>query len=159
MQEVRTYSRDETVNVGRKLGKLLGKGDIVCINGGLGSGKTVFTCGIAASLGISGYVTSPTFTIVNEYDSEIPLYHFDVYRLEHPEDMFEIGFDEYIAGDGITVIEWANLIEAVLPEERISVNIAIDEESMKENARIISISFIGGKYSGYEDWFKGGCDI
>jgi len=118
MKEIRTCSQEDTIEFGKKLGVLLKKGDIVCITGDLGTGKTVLTNGIASALGIDEYITSPTFTIVNEYEKgDISLYHFDVYRISDPEEMFEIGFEEYLYGDGIVVIEWADLIKSILPDE------------------------------------------
>ena len=149
---IRSSSREETINAGLKLGRLLKKGDIVCLNGELGSGKTVFVAGIAAALGVGGYITSPTFTIINEYKARIPLYHFDAYRIANPEEMYELGFEEYIDGNGIVVIEWADLIRDVLPDEYISVDISRDKEG-SENNRIIKIDFRGEKYAEYEYMF------
>jgi tRNA threonylcarbamoyladenosine biosynthesis protein TsaE len=142
MIQIRTSSVEQTFNVGKYLGQVLKRGDIICLIGGLGVGKTAFTGGIADALGIKGYITSPTFTIVNEYKGSIPLYHFDVYRIADPEEMFEIGFDEYIDGSGIVVIEWADLIKEVLPAEHILVKIEKDMEN-GENKRIITIEFKG----------------
>ncbi|MCR4436223.1 MAG: tRNA (adenosine(37)-N6)-threonylcarbamoyltransferase complex ATPase subunit type 1 TsaE [Clostridiales bacterium] len=154
MIEIKTFDPDETVKIGRKLGGLLKKGDVVCLAGDLGSGKTSLTKGIAAALGIKEHVTSPTFTIVNEYKGKVPFYHFDVYRISHPEEMYEIGFEEYIGGSGITVIEWADLIRELLPCERIWIDIRKDclEE---RDGRSISIRFIGDRYKGYERQLKG----
>ncbi len=142
MKEFKTFSAEETVNLGSKLGKILDRGDVVCITGELGTGKTAFTGGIAKALGIKGYITSPTFTIVNEYKSTIPLFHFDVYRISEPEEMIEIGFDEYLDSGGIVVIEWAELIKDILPANHIWVDISKDtKEDM--NARNIKIEFVG----------------
>ena len=110
MKEFKTFSQEVTIEIGKALGRLLNTGDIVCINGDLGTGKTVFTNGIAKSLGIKEHITSPTFTIVNEYSGRVPFYHFDVYRISDSEEMFEIGFEEYLYGEGIVVIEWADII-------------------------------------------------
>jgi len=150
MLEINTFSAGETVEAGLRLGRILKKSDVVCMTGDLGTGKTAFTNGIAAALGINGYITSPTFTIVNEYNAAIPLYHFDVYRIADPEEMFEIGFDEYIDGDGIVVIEWAELIKEVLPKECIWVKISKDL-SAGIDTRIVNIQFIGNRYRGYEE--------
>ena len=150
MKEIRTFSADETVEIGLILGRTLKSGDIICLTGDLGTGKTAFTSGIAAALGIHGYITSPTFTIVNEYRATIPLYHFDVYRIADSEEMFEIGFEEYLDGDGIVVIEWAETISDILPSEHISVEIKKDNK-LGSDARIISIEFKGNKYEGYQD--------
>ena len=142
MIRIKTCSVEQTVNVGKHLGKALERGDVICLVGDLGAGKTAFTGGIADALGIKGYITSPTFTIINEYEGNIPLYHFDVYRIADPEEMFEIGFEEYINGNGVAVIEWANLIEEILPPQYILVKIEKDTEN-GENKRIITIEFKG----------------
>ena len=150
IKEFKTFSQDETIEVGKALGKLLNKGDIVCIIGDLGTGKTVFTNGIAKSLGIKEHITSPTFTIVNEYDEKTPLYHFDVYRIADSEEMFEIGFEEYLYGEGIVVIEWADIIKDILPEEVIQVTIKKNLD-LAIDARIIEVIFIGDKYRDYKN--------
>lgn len=149
MKKYHVYSAEQTAELGRRLGSILQKGDCVCLTGGLGTGKTAFTGGIAKGLDISGYITSPTFTIVNEYYGRLPLYHFDVYRIGDPEEMFETGYYEYISGDGVTVIEWADLIKEILPSDRIEVNIEkTDFEGT--DSRIITIEFIGDKFADYE---------
>lgn len=153
MEEIRTHSAGQTVKTGAALGRILNRGDIICLTGDLGAGKTAFTGGLAAALGISGYITSPTFTIVNEYKGRIPLYHFDVYRIADPEEMFEIGFEEYIDGNGVVVIEWAELIKDILPDERIWVDIRKDVKSGADE-RIIRIEFTGERYRGYEEKLK-----
>jgi len=147
---IRTKSVEETVEAGRKLGRILSGGDVVCLSGDLGAGKTAFTGGIADALGIKGYVTSPTFTIVNEYDSgRIPLYHFDVYRLGDPDELIEIGIEEYLDSDGVVVIEWADLVEKVLPDECIKVEIKRDNGYSADDREII-IQFVGKRYMEYE---------
>ena len=104
-------SVEETTNLGITLGKLLKSGDIVCLTGDLGTGKTHITKGIAKGLEITDYITSPTFTIVNEYDSgRLKLNHFDVYRVSDPDEIYAIGFDDYIFSDAVSIIEWANYI-------------------------------------------------
>lgn len=148
-----THSAQETFQAGYRLGSILGKGDVVCLTGGLGSGKTALTGGIAAVLGVEGYITSPTFTIVNEYEGKIPLYHFDVYRISDPSEMFEIGFEEYIEGNGIVVIEWAELIKDILPAGYISVGIKKDYKARPDD-RILSFEFIGGRYAQSEGRFR-----
>lgn len=149
MKEIRTFSVQETIDAGISLGRLLKKGDVVCLSGDLGTGKTAFTSGIASALGVGGYITSPTFTIVNEYRAEVPLYHFDAYRLADPEEMLEIGFEEYIDGKGVVVIEWAERIKSILPEECILAEIGKDLQNGPD-ARIIGIRFDGGRYKEYE---------
>ena len=140
---------EETSELGQRLGQILQKGDTVCLTGDLGTGKTAFTGGIARALGIEGYITSPTFTIVNEYEGSLPLYHFDVYRIGDPGEMFETGYDEYISGNGITVIEWAELIKEILPPERIEVYIEKDSTE-KLDSRLITMQFHGQRTAGYE---------
>lgn len=149
MKEFKTFSQEETIEIGKALGRLLNTGDIVCINGDLGTGKTVFTNGIAKSLGIKEHITSPTFTIVNEYSGRVPFYHFDVYRIADSEEMFEIGFEEYLYGEGIVVIEWADIIKDILPEEVIQVTIKKNLD-LGIDARIIEIVFNGSKYRDYK---------
>mgnify|MGYP002581630220 FL=1 len=107
----------ETREIGFKLGKLLKPGSIVCLIGDLGAGKTTMTQSLAEALEVDDYITSPTFTIVNEYEGKMPLYHFDVYRIGCSEEMYDIGFDEYINGEGVCIIEWANIIEDILPDD------------------------------------------
>jgi tRNA threonylcarbamoyladenosine biosynthesis protein TsaE len=154
MIKITTGSAEETVALGRKLGNILEGGDTLCLNGDLGTGKTAFTGGIAKALNIGGYITSPTFTIVNEYKGRLPLYHFDVYRIANPDDMFETGFDEYIGGDGIVVIEWADQIRDILPPERIEVYLERGSNAgTAVDDRIITIDFIGMRYSEYEGRF------
>ena len=121
---IETFSREETAALGRQLGEQAEAGGVYCLIGDLGTGKTVFTQGFAAGLGVEGPVNSPTFTIVQEYmGSRMPLYHFDVYRLEEPEEMDEIGFDEYLFGEGVCLIEWAERIREILPERRTEIRI------------------------------------
>lgn len=119
----KSNSTKETENIAKAFAKTLKIGDVVCINGDLGSGKTAFTAGIAKGIGVLDVVSSPTFTIVNCYSGDMPLYHFDVYRILDSSEMYDIGFDEYISGDGITVIEWADIIADILPEERYDITI------------------------------------
>lgn len=146
MKSFKTVSQDETCTLGRKLGELLKAGDIVCLVGDLGTGKTAFTKGIAEALGVSGYITSPTFTFVNEYQGRIPMFHFDVYRIGEPEDLFEIGFEEYLEQDAVVVIEWADMIKDILPSEYIWVEIKKDINA-DFNIRIIDIQFKGSRYN------------
>ena len=113
----------ETREIGFKLGKLLKPGSIVCLIGDLGAGKTTMTQSLAEALEVDDYITSPTFTIVNEYEGKMPLYHFDVYRIGCSEEMYDIGFDEYINGDGVCIIEWANIIEDILPDDYLKIEL------------------------------------
>ena len=148
MAQFKTCSQDETMLVGRALGSILKSGDVVCLSGDLGTGKTAFTNGIACALGIDDYITSPTFTIVNEYKTELPLYHFDVYRIADPDEMYDIGFEEYLYGDGVVVIEWAELIKDILPDDIIWVKIR-KNLNLDVNVREIDIEFTGEKYRHY----------
>lgn len=115
---IETHSPKDTYEVGYDLGMKAQKGQIYCISGDLGVGKTVFTQGFACGLGIQDNVNSPTFTIVQEYeDGRMPLYHFDVYRISDVSEMDEIGYEEYFYGDGVCLIEWAEIIEDILPDD------------------------------------------
>lgn len=112
-----TNSPEETFEIGRKLGKSAKAGQIICLNGDLGVGKTVFTQGFASGLGIEECVNSPTFTIVQIYEEgRIPLYHFDVYRIGDPEEMYELGYEDYFFGEGVCLIEWSKLISELIPD-------------------------------------------
>lgn len=124
-----TYSAKETAELGRRLGKEAKAGEVYTLIGDLGVGKTVFTKGIAEGLGIAEPVNSPTFTIVQVYDTgRMPFYHFDVYRIGDIEEMDEIGYEDYFYGEGLTMIEWANLIEEILPKKRKDIVIEKDLE-------------------------------
>ena len=126
---IETNTPEETYEVGKKIGEKARPGQIYTLTGDLGVGKTVFTQGVAAGLGITEPVNSPTFTIVQEYeDGRLPFYHFDVYRIGAVDEMDEIGYDDYFFGEGICLIEWAELIEDILPENRIRVTIEKDLE-------------------------------
>lgn len=136
MKNYTSNSAADTKKIAAELVNTLNPGSIICMYGDLGAGKTAFVQGMAAALGIDEPVTSPTFTIVNEYYGKMPLYHFDVYRIGSSDEMFEIGFDEYIDGDGISVIEWAELIEDILPEDRINVTILKNMEKGEDYREI-----------------------
>ena len=134
------YSEEETRQIGYELGEKAAKGEIYCLQGDLGVGKTVFTKGFAQGLNITEHITSPTFTIVNEYHSgRIPFYHFDVYRIGDVEEMFEIGYEEYFYGDGVCLIEWAELITDILPDDVKWIKIEKDLTSDNENYRKIEV--------------------
>ena len=114
---IETNSAEETYQLGKQMGEKAGAGEIYCLDGDLGTGKTVFTQGFAAGLGVEGPVNSPTFTILQQYDSgRLPLYHFDVYRIGDVEEMDEIGYEECFYGEGVTLIEWSSLIREILPD-------------------------------------------
>ena len=126
---IETRSPEETFALGEKLGREAKPGQIYTLNGDLGTGKTVFTQGFAAGLGITEPVNSPTFTILQVYEEgRMPFYHFDVYRIGDVEEMDEIGYEDYFYGDGVCLIEWANLIEEILPEKYTEIRIEKDLE-------------------------------
>ena len=132
---------DATKKIAQDFAKSLKSGDVVCMYGDLGAGKTEFVRAMAQEFGITDYITSPTFTIVNEYRGRLDLYHFDVYRIADSDEMYEIGYDEYIDGDGICVIEWAELIDDILPPHRY--NVTINKDFAKsESYRKITIEEI-----------------
>ena len=134
---IETHDPEETFEVGRTIGMNAKPGQIYTLTGDLGVGKTVFTQGVAAGLGITEPVNSPTFTIIQEYeDGRLPFYHFDVYRIGDLEEREEIGYDDYFFGQGICLIEWAELIEEILPEKRIEVTIEKDLEKGFEYRKI-----------------------
>lgn len=136
---------EQTIELGRQLGALVRPGDIICLVGDLGTGKTHITKGIAQGLKVEDYITSPTFTIVNEYTGRLKLYHFDVYRVYDPDEIAAIGFDEYIFSDAVSIIEWANYIEELIPSEHIKINITKLPEH-GENFRKIVIEGSGSRY-------------
>ena len=126
---IESFSADETLKLGQSLGEQAKPGEVYTLIGDLGVGKTVLTQGIAEGLGIDEPICSPTFTIVQVYEEgRMPFYHFDVYRIGDIEEMDEIGYEDYFYGDGLTMIEWANLIEEILPEKRKEITIEKDLE-------------------------------
>ncbi|MCC8161350.1 MAG: tRNA (adenosine(37)-N6)-threonylcarbamoyltransferase complex ATPase subunit type 1 TsaE [Oscillospiraceae bacterium] len=135
-------SYEETTQIAAQFAKSLKKGDVLCMYGDLGAGKTAFVQGLAKGLGIDEIVTSPTFTIVNEYSGIMPLYHFDVYRIADCDEMYEVGYEEYVYGEGVSVIEWPQLIADVLPENRYDITISKDY-GKGENYRNIEIKEVG----------------
>ncbi|MEI6863446.1 MAG: tRNA (adenosine(37)-N6)-threonylcarbamoyltransferase complex ATPase subunit type 1 TsaE, partial [Candidatus Omnitrophota bacterium] len=124
----------ETIDIGAKFAKGLKRGDCVALIGDLGAGKTVFTKGIAKGLGVKNarYVNSPTFVIIKEYEGRLPLYHFDLYRLDHPGMLDSENFEEYFYGDGVTVVEWADKITALLPKKRLEVRMSVAGENKRK---------------------------
>ena len=132
-------NEEETKKFGEKLCEKLTAGSIVALTGDLGTGKTTLTKAIAAGLGVTDVITSPTFNIVKQYDSgRLPLYHFDVYRIGDVDEMYEIGYGEYFFGDGVCVIEWADLIEEIIPDDAVRIEIEYGE---KEGERIYRCMF------------------
>lgn len=141
MVKIYLENEEKTREIGSKLGELLTPKSVICLIGDLGAGKTTMTQSLARALGVDDYITSPTFTIVNEYEGKMPLYHFDVYRIGSSEEMYDIGFDEYIDGEGVCIIEWANLIEDILPDEYLYI-----EMNYKETGREMILTPKGDKY-------------
>lgn len=134
-----SFSAEETYDLGKKLGEEAKPGAVYCLSGDLGVGKTVFTKGFAVGLGVTDTVNSPTFTIVQVYNGRLPFYHFDVYRIEEPEEMEEIGYEDYFYGDGACMIEWAELIEELIPANAVKVRISKDLQKGTEY-RLITVS-------------------
>lgn len=117
--------------IGLLLGKLLQPGDIICLYGRLGAGKTAFAQGVARGLGVEDPVTSPTFILINEYEGRLPFYHFDAYRLEGADDFAGLGYEEYFYGDGVALVEWADRVSDALPPERLDVELEPDGEEQR----------------------------
>lgn len=134
--QIQTASPEETFSLGYSVGEKAGAGDTFALTGELGAGKTCFAAGLARGMGVSEdyAVTSPTFTLVNEYPGRLPLYHFDVYRLNDSSELVELGYDEYVAGGAVAVIEWADKITDVLPPDAVIVEFCY----VDENKRVIN---------------------
>jgi tRNA threonylcarbamoyladenosine biosynthesis protein TsaE len=141
--EIISGSAQKTLGVGKLISGKLKKGDIVCLFGDLGSGKTVLTKGICLGLGIDkDKVTSPTFVILRQHEGKLPIYHFDLYRLTSPEDILDLGYEEYFFDEGVSVIEWADRLGQLLPKEFLKINLLVKGE----NQRAIRISAQGLRY-------------
>ena len=138
-----SHSTQETEQFGEEVAKSLRGGDVLAFTGSLGMGKTAFTRGLARGLGCRGRVTSPTFTIVNEYDGKTPLFHFDMYRLGSSDELFDIGWNDYLARGGVCAVEWSERVSDALPDDTIYVDIARGEED--ENTRTITVT--GGRFA------------
>lgn len=137
MEKITIYNEKDTWDFGRKLAEKLAPGAVIALIGDLGTGKTTLTKSIAKGLGINEMITSPTFTIVQEYhDGRLPLYHFDVYRICDVEEMYELGYEEYFFGQGVCIVEWADLILDLIPEGSIIIRI---EYGAKEEERFYTI--------------------
>ena len=135
--EYLSHSPEETEHIGEMLGRRLRPGTVVAYRGGLGMGKTAFTRGLARGLGCAGRVTSPTFTIVNEYDGATPLFHFDMYRLGSSDELFDIGWEDYLTRGGVCAVEWSERVDDAMPADTLWVDIA---RGTDEGDRIISIT-------------------
>lgn len=132
----------DTEQIGKIISSCLDKGTVICLDGDLGVGKTSLTQFIAKEFGVEEYITSPTFTIIKEYEGKLPFYHMDVYRIESEDDMYDLGYDEYIYSEGVTIIEWSHKIEGILPEERINIEIT----RVGDTSRLITIDGKGKTY-------------
>ncbi|MGN0181366.1 MAG: tRNA (adenosine(37)-N6)-threonylcarbamoyltransferase complex ATPase subunit type 1 TsaE [Candidatus Ornithomonoglobus sp.] len=137
MKRYESYSCEDTAAIAAELADTLKGGEFVAMYGDLGAGKTAFVQGLAKALGITRHVTSPTFTIVNEYEGRLPLYHFDVYRIADPEEMYEIGYEDYLDAGGVCIVEWSELIEELFPEEYIKITINKDDTKDLDYRNII----------------------
>ena len=135
--EYLSHSPEETEHIGEMLGRRLRPGTVVAYRGGLGMGKTAFTRGLSRGLGCAGRVTSPTFTIVNEYDGATPLFHFDMYRLGSSDELFDIGWEDYLTRGGVCAVEWSERVDDAMPADTLWVDIA---RGTDESDRIITIT-------------------
>ena len=135
--EYLSHSPEETEQLGEQLGRTLRPGSVVAYRGDLGMGKTAFTRGLARGLGCTCRVTSPTFTIVNEYSGVLPLFHFDMYRLDSSDELFDIGWEDYLSRGGVCAVEWSERVEDALPEDALWVSFA---RGTGENDRIITVT-------------------
>lgn len=136
-QSNETYSEQETFELGYEFAKQLKPGQAISLEGDLGTGKTAFTKGIASGLGIKEYITSPTFTIVNSYQGDTVLHHFDVYRVNDPDELLAIGWEEYFSPDAITIIEWGHLVSEILPYNTIHISFSWLDNPSGEGRKII----------------------
>ena len=133
-----SHSPKETMELGERLGREACCGDIFLLSGDLGCGKTVFAKGFAKGLGIEDDITSPTFTIIHQYEGgRLPLAHFDVYRIADPDEMYAIGYEEYFFGDWVCLVEWPEMIEELIPEGAVHIHILRDDESDMDHRRLV----------------------
>ncbi len=150
MKSLLLNSPEETRNAGALIGKLLRAGDVIALEGDLGSGKTTLTQGIALGMGVRQYVNSPTYAIIHEYEGAIPLFHCDPYRLESADALALIGFEEYFERSGVVIVEWANLVSELLPDERLSLVITtpinLDRTFDDTGVRKLQIEPTGARY-------------
>jgi tRNA threonylcarbamoyladenosine biosynthesis protein TsaE len=139
-----TRSTDETLELARAVGELLRPGDVVSLVGELGAGKTVFARGVARALGVTELVVSPTFTIVREYEGRVPLVHVDVYRIDAVQELHDLGFEEVVRDDAVTIVEWGDMIDGLLPGDRLDVRLA---PGGAEDERVVEIEGHGRSWS------------
>ncbi len=144
--ELNSSNEQDTIRIAAEIGSLLRAGDLLVINGELGAGKTYFAKGIAKGLDIDDMVNSPTYTLINEYQGRLPFYHWDVYRLSDPEEIFELGSDEYFYGRGVTLIEWGERIAELLPEEYLQIDIERLQDDISGEQRLLRITAKGSRY-------------
>ncbi len=142
MLTIKSNSEEETKKIGKIIGEMANEGLVIALNGELGAGKTVFAQGVAEGLSVLETVSSPTYVIMNIYHGRLEFYHFDFYRLEGAEDLFDLGIEEYFYGEGLTLIEWAGKFASALPEKRLEINIIKDEQDL-ENSRIFYLQPCG----------------
>jgi tRNA threonylcarbamoyladenosine biosynthesis protein TsaE len=146
--EVCSRSADETLALGARLAAVLRPGDVVVLTGDLGAGKTVLAKGIAAGLGVSEPVVSPTFTIVREYEGDIPLQHLDVYRLDHLQEVIDLGLDELLDGRAVTIVEWGEAVSALLPADRLEVSLMLlPPEEADDDTRVVELHGVGSTWA------------
>ena len=147
---LRATTRDaaETHALGQRIGAVLRPGDVVVLDGDLGAGKTVMAKGIAVALGVTETVVSPTFTVVREYDAPTPFVHVDVYRLDHLQELHDLGFDDLVGGDAVTVVEWGERVSAALPSDRLRVLL---EPGVGDDERIVSVDAAGTTWGDRRD--------
>ena len=132
-----TKSEEETFNLAKEFAQKLSAGDVICLSGDLGAGKTVFAKGLCEGLNVNDCISSPTFTIVNEYEGKLPVFHFDMYRIEDEDELIEIGYDEYLSSGGVCIIEWPENIKYSLPKKRTDVTILRALESGDDIRKVI----------------------
>lgn len=153
MKKILLKNEEETKQFGQRLGECISEKILICLNGDLGAGKTCITKGIAKGLDITDDITSPTFILVEEYEGRFPLYHFDVYRIDDVEELYFIGFDDYLSKEAVVIIEWSDKIESILPKERLELRLEYTEDGMRtvnlqpvgEVAKILAEKVIASK--------------
>ncbi len=132
-----TNSVEETREIAKQLAKRFSVGDVICLCGDLGVGKTAFVSGFARGFGFEGYVSSPTFALIHEYPAKVPIYHFDMYRIENEDDAYAAGVDEYLYGDGVCLIEWSENIRSLLPQGFFTITIRKDADKDETYREIV----------------------
>jgi len=145
---IHTTTEEQTVALGRRLGAMASAGDVILLSGELGTGKTCLVRGIAAGMGVSDYASSPSFVIIREYTGRLTLYHMDFYRLERAEEIADLGIDEYLYGDGVCAVEWAERAVGLLPAEHLRISLSY---ATLEGQREIVLSAAGSRYDNVMD--------